>query len=74
LAEHHPDLVPRYRALYGRGSYAPRAYSDEVYGRVAEIAGRYRLGGVPAVDRRRTGASRPRAAVAREEPAQLTLL
>lgn len=54
LAEHHPDLVPRYRALYGRGSYAPRAYADEVYGRVLEIAGRYGLGGAPAVARRPT--------------------
>lgn len=72
LAEHHPDLVPKYRALYGRGSYAPKAYSDEVYGRVQEIAGRYGLGGAPAVDTRRI-----RRAAVRQEltgPEQLALL
>ena len=43
LAEHHPALVPRYRELYGRGSYAPRAYSDEIYTQVRELTKKYRL-------------------------------
>ncbi|HEV2640113.1 MAG TPA: radical SAM protein [Actinocrinis sp.] len=30
LTEHHPELVGRYRGLYGRGSYAPKWYQDQV--------------------------------------------
>src|SRR6266487_3749714 len=30
LSEHHPELMPRYRALYGRGAYAPTAYQERV--------------------------------------------
>src|SRR5215467_10002690 len=30
LGEAHPDLVPRYRALYHRGAYAPAAYQRQV--------------------------------------------
>ncbi|MCA1696520.1 MAG: aminoglycoside 3-N-acetyltransferase, partial [Actinobacteria bacterium] len=30
LDEHHPALVPHYRKLYGRGSYAPRAWRAHV--------------------------------------------
>jgi DNA repair photolyase len=38
LKAHHPDLVPRYRALYRRGSYLPTWYSDRVTGAVHEYA------------------------------------
>jgi DNA repair photolyase len=34
LAEHRPDLVPRYRALYRRGAYAPMAERKRVAGLV----------------------------------------
>jgi DNA repair photolyase len=44
LGEHHPDLVPRYRALYGRGAYAPKAYQQRVAGQVRELAEHYRVG------------------------------
>ena len=30
LGEHHPELVARYRGLYGRGAYAPKAYQQRV--------------------------------------------
>lgn len=34
LGRRHPELVPRYRQLYGRGSYAPKEYRDELARRV----------------------------------------
>jgi len=43
LAEHHPTLVPRYRKLYGRGSYAPGAYSEPIYAQVRDLARRHGL-------------------------------
>jgi len=30
LEEHRPDLIPRYRQLYARGAYAPRAERDRL--------------------------------------------
>jgi DNA repair photolyase len=63
LAEHHPDLVPRYRELYARGSYAPKAYQEEITGRVRELAERHGMGrpaSGPARDHR--GARDPRGA------------
>jgi DNA repair photolyase len=44
LAEQHPGLVPRYRGLYGRGAYAPKAYQERIAGHVQELASRYRVG------------------------------
>ena len=44
LGEHHPELVPRYRGLYGRGAYAPKAYQQRVSEQVRELARRYRVG------------------------------
>src|SRR6266567_4372475 len=41
LAENHPDLVPKFERLYRRGSYAPKAYQQEVTGRVHELALRF---------------------------------
>jgi DNA repair photolyase len=41
LAEHHPDLVARYRALYGRGAYAPKEYQQRIGAQVAGLAERY---------------------------------
>src|SRR6266702_6170815 len=34
LSEHHPELMPRYRALYGRGAYASTAYQERVAAQV----------------------------------------
>ena len=44
LGRTHPELVPRYRAIYGKGSYAPKAYQREVSARVAMAARRHGLG------------------------------
>ena len=53
LSEHHPELVPRYRALYGRGAYAPTAYQERVAAQVRELAERHGVGrGQPAPRRR----------------------
>jgi DNA repair photolyase len=44
LGEHHPELIPRYRGLYGRGAYAPKSYQQRVSEQVRELARRYRVG------------------------------
>jgi DNA repair photolyase len=44
LSENHLDLVPRYERLYARGAYAPKAYQQDVTGRVQELAERYGIG------------------------------
>jgi DNA repair photolyase len=40
----HPELLPRYAELYGRGAYAPRAYQERIAGQVRELAGQYGIG------------------------------
>ncbi|MEP6697546.1 MAG: radical SAM protein, partial [Pseudonocardiales bacterium] len=72
LGEHHPTLVPRYRELYGGGSYAPRHYTDAVTCQVRDLAQRYGI--------TRRGPAARRGVRLRGEPgvpgqdAQLTLL
>jgi len=44
LGEHHPELIARYRGLYGRGAYAPKAYQQQVSERVRALARRYGVG------------------------------
>lgn len=43
LAREHPRLVPRYRELYGRGSYLPGEYQRELVARVHAAADRHGL-------------------------------
>jgi DNA repair photolyase len=43
LAREHPELVPRYRELYARGSYAPKHYQQGVAARVRIAARRHGL-------------------------------
>ncbi|GGK83565.1 radical SAM protein [Mangrovihabitans endophyticus] len=43
LTRNHPELAPRYRELYGRGSYLPRAYQDDLAARVRLAARRHGL-------------------------------
>ena len=78
LGEHHPELVPRYRALYGRGAYAPKGYQQQVAARVHELARRHRVGrGRPGarLSHRRPGGGGARAeAGAGGSPVQLALL
>ncbi|MFX4292380.1 Rv2578c family radical SAM protein [Streptomyces bohaiensis] len=46
LEEHHPQLLPSYRGLYGDGAYAPRWYQRRVTGQVHELAAEYGIGPV----------------------------
>jgi DNA repair photolyase len=43
LGRHRPDLLPRYRELYGRGSYLAAAYQKDLSERVQRAARRYGL-------------------------------
>jgi DNA repair photolyase len=45
LREHHPGLVPKYQALYGKGSYAPKWYQQRIGDQVRELAEKYGVGG-----------------------------
>jgi DNA repair photolyase len=44
LAEHHRDLVGKYRRLYGPGAYAPAEYQQKITAMVADLASRYGVG------------------------------
>jgi DNA repair photolyase len=44
LREHHPDLVPRYKELYGKGSYAPKWYQQRIGDQVRKLAVKYAVG------------------------------
>ncbi len=87
LRGHHPDLVPRYRELYGNGSYAPGWYQQRIATQVADLAVQFGVGAVrPRAARaaRVTGQGRGRPRQARPadrdgspgqpEPVQLRLL
>jgi DNA repair photolyase len=81
LGQHHPDLVPRYRGLYGRGAYAPKYYQQRVSEQVRELARQYRVGQGRRVSHRggraavrRGGAGAPAHRPAASQPTQLTLL
>jgi DNA repair photolyase len=71
LREHHPGLVGRYRALYGRGAYAPRAYQEQVSAQVRELAQRHGIGRTRRGRRLRGGRPGP---AGRPAPVQLSLL
>jgi DNA repair photolyase len=43
LRQHHPVLAPRYRELFGNGSYAPQTYQDEIAAKVRMAARRHGL-------------------------------
>jgi len=76
LGETHPDLMPRYRALYRRGAYAPAAYQKQVTEQVRTLARRYGVGrGAPSGRARRFAPPAARAAApVQPAPQQLTLL
>ena len=44
LREAHPELVPRYAELYGRGAYARKDYQARIAGQVRELAERFGVG------------------------------
>jgi len=69
LSDNHPELVPRYERLYARGAYAPKAYQEDITGKVHELAERHGVG--------RSGPKEARRVRHREEPPppeQLALL
>jgi DNA repair photolyase len=75
LAENHPDLVPRYEGLYARGAYAPKAYQEEITGRVRDFAAKYGVGARSPKDTRRIRPSKAEPSMEEENPLeQLTLL
>lgn len=59
LGEQHPDLVPRYRALYRSGAYAPKAYQERIAGQVAELARKHGVGRVSPGQARTLRRTRP---------------
>ncbi len=66
LGEHHPDLIPRYRGLYGRGAYAPQAHQRRIAEQVRELARQEGIGRAAA------GSTRARRAGIRQSGAQRT--
>jgi DNA repair photolyase len=44
LGEAHPELVPRYAELYGRGAYARKDYQAKITAQVRELAERFGVG------------------------------
>jgi DNA repair photolyase len=68
LREAHPELVPRYAELYGRGSYARKDYQARITGQVRELAERFGVGrGTRPPER--SAPRRPEAAAGRSGPA-----
>jgi len=65
LGRTYPELVERYRALFGQGSYAPKVYQREISARVALAARRYGIGRAPMTDHR--AIAEPRLSPARGE-------
>ncbi|MER6798717.1 intein-containing Rv2578c family radical SAM protein [Amycolatopsis mediterranei] len=70
LAGSHPELVPRYRELYARGSYVRKAYREGLAERVGPLLRRHGLDRKPGLDVR--GPELPAAEAAPAE--QLRLL
>jgi DNA repair photolyase len=69
LNRQHPSLVQRYRELYGRGSYAPRTYTEQVYAQVRELSHKHRVGASSPRRARRLAPEKPPVV-----PEQLSLL
>jgi DNA repair photolyase len=72
LGERHPGLVPRYRAMYRSGAYAPRAYQQRIAAQVAELARKHGVGRASPGQAR--AISPPRGPVRAPAGEQLTLL
>src|SRR5439155_19118092 len=77
LAENRPELVDRYERLYGRSAYAPKAFQEEITGRVHELAERFSVGDRGPKEARRIDASRrskPELSETLAAPEQLSLM
>ena len=60
LREAHPELVPRYAELYGRGAYARKDYQARIAGQVRELAERFGVGRGAGARRRNAARAGPR--------------
>ncbi|MGH2675531.1 MAG: intein-containing Rv2578c family radical SAM protein, partial [Actinomycetota bacterium] len=69
VREHRPDLVPRYRELYGNAAYAPKEYQAEISEKVGRLARRFGIGRTSGGAARRIPEQRPS-----PEPEQLSLV
>ncbi|MFH8568600.1 Rv2578c family radical SAM protein [Streptomyces sp. NPDC017993] len=75
LGHHHPQLVPRYEAMYAGGSYAPKWYQRHITRQVHELATEYGIGPARSGEARRIPPPEPAGQdAAAPEPTQLTLL
>jgi DNA repair photolyase len=74
LREAHPELVPRYAELYGRGAYARKDYQARIAAQVRDLAERFGVGRAGGAGPRGRGvaAGPPRPGAVRHE--QLSLL
>jgi DNA repair photolyase len=62
LSQNHPDLVDRYRRLYGNGAYARKEYQQRISATVRELAAKHGVGRAAPADARRISAPRARPA------------
>jgi DNA repair photolyase len=67
LTREHPELAPRYRDLYGNGSYAPQTFQKELSARVRMAARRHGLHRAALGEARTTGTN-PAPAYADTDP------
>jgi DNA repair photolyase len=80
LTRERPDLLPRYTALYGDRSYAPRSYQDDIARRVREYAALHGVGrsarhrGAQGGRRRTSSGPTPTTGRGRADSTQLALL
>jgi hypothetical protein len=77
LEREHPDLVPRYRGMYARGSYAPKEYRAWLGAKIVPLLRKYGLsrgsedpatGTVRSRSLAGTGASAPESLIAAAMP------
>jgi DNA repair photolyase len=68
LSENHPDLVDRYRRLYGNGAYARREYQQRISVTVRELAAEHGVGRATPASARRISAPPARPAAQAHVP------
>lgn len=78
LAAQHPELVGKYRRLYGQGSYASKEYRTWLTGRISHFKAKYGFSGTSGFSHRNAGppagsAAVPQAAATTHPPGQQPL-
>jgi DNA repair photolyase len=73
LEEQHPDLLPKYRAIFPKSAYAPKAFQHEITAKVQALAQRYGIGRSAPSNTRRI-AERVARAAGQMKAEQLSLL